>query len=181
MISDMGSKPLDDERKKIVTFTGMALLTVQATEQIIRLVTTYVIPSPNPLTFESLQSRNREDRNRTIGFLVGKLRERVEVAPTFDERLRRFLEMRNTFVHNLDEVPGWTLETEQGREVAKRFLVEFFQVIEIVQNVFLGLIRSWQAENDMSHIGVSSESFFAEIDAKFKPLAERIFFAKENF
>jgi hypothetical protein len=171
---------VDDERKKIVTFIGMALLVVQATEQIIRLVTTHVIPGPSPLTFESLRSRSRDARNRTIGFLLGKLRERVDLDETFDECLRRFLEMRNTFIHNLDEVPGWSLDTEQGCTVAEAFLVEFFQVIDIVQNVFLGLIRSWQEQVDMSHIGfpTAGHPWFAEIDAKFKPLAERIFFSK---
>jgi hypothetical protein len=168
------------EQKDILAFLGVTMLSVQTTEQLIRLVLTYVIQA-QPLTLESLQSINQKKRNKTIGFLLCELRKRVDLNDTFDTILRQFLEMRNSFIHSLDEIPGWSLDDEHGLNTAENFLAEFLNVIEIVQSVFLGLVRSWQEQIGMSDrdIGISPHSWIAEIDAKFKPLVERTFFAKE--
>src|SRR5260370_14825997 len=96
------------EQKDILAQVGMALVVLQVVEQIIRLVTTYVIQGPEPLTFEYLEALDRKERNKTIGFLLHKLRERVDLDDSFDDTLCQFLKMRNTFVHNLDEIHSAT-------------------------------------------------------------------------
>src|SRR5438128_11469036 len=102
----MKQPSITPEQKDILARVGMAMVTLQTVEQLIRLVTTYVIQGPEPLTLEYLQSLDRKERNKTIGFLLCELRKRVELDDTFDDTLRRFLDMRNTFIHNLDEIPG---------------------------------------------------------------------------
>jgi hypothetical protein len=86
--------------------------------------------------------------------------------------------MRNTFVHNLEEIPGWSLHTEKGMAVARTFLSKLLHVTDIVLSVFLGLIRSWAEENEMD-INWIDLPFFARIDEIYKPLVTSIFFAKE--
>src|ERR1700733_12058741 len=113
----MERSSIPPEQKEILAQVGAALVVLQAVEQVIRLVTTLVIQGPESLTLEYLDSLDRKERNKTIGFLLYKLRERVDLDANFDNTLRKFLEMRNSLVHNLDEIPGgWSLDSEQGRD-----------------------------------------------------------------
>ena len=59
-------------------------------------------------------------------------------------------------------------------------LPEFGRVINIVMSVFLGLVRSWQDQVDMkdADLGIPPNSLFQQIDARFKPLVQNMFFAK---
>ena len=43
-----------------------------------------------------------------------ELRARVGIDDTFESVLSKFLAMRNTVVHNIDEIPGWSLDSEDG-------------------------------------------------------------------
>jgi hypothetical protein len=81
-----------------------------------------------------------EERSR----FLAELHKRIDLDDSFDEILCLFLEMRNTFVHNLDEIPGWSLDHGEGLAVARKFLAEFIRMTDIVQSVFTGLVRSWQ-------------------------------------
>ena len=179
----MGRPSITPEQKEILAQVGTALVVLQAVEQIIRLVTTYVIQGPEPLTIEYLESLDRKERNKTIGFLICKLRERVDLDETFDNTLRQFLEMRNSLVHNLNEIPGgWSLDSEQGRDLAQKFLSKFGHAINVVLSVFLGLIRSWQEQVGMNDadIGIPPDPLFQKIDTEYKPLVENIFFVPSS-
>jgi hypothetical protein len=178
----MERSAITPEQKDILAQVGMAVVVVQAAEQIIRLVMAYVIQGSEPLTLEYLQSLNQKERNKTIGFLWNQLRKRVDLDDSFDNTLCRFLEMRNTLIHNLDEISGgWSLDNEQGRDLARKFLSEFGRVMNTVVSVFLGLVRSWQEQVGMNDrdIGIPPDPWLADIDAKYKPLVEDIFFATE--
>ena len=92
--------------------------------------------------------------------------------------------MRNTFVHNVDEVPGWSLDSDEGVAAAHSFLTELLRLNETVQAVFLGLLSAWQDENSM-HIEVPGmpergKRYFEHINATYKPLVDEIFFEKED-
>ena len=78
------------------------------------------------------------DRKRTLGDLVRELRSRVKIEPGFKDKLYHFLNMRNALVHNLDEVPGWDLDTKKGREFATKFLVELFTLSAEIAGVLFG-------------------------------------------
>jgi hypothetical protein len=67
---------------------------------------TYVLPRTPNLTWEMLYNRKQKLRTKTVGYLLYELRAQVEIIPQFDDMLTKFLEMRNTFVHNVDEIPG---------------------------------------------------------------------------
>jgi hypothetical protein len=48
--------------------------------------------------------------------------------------------MRNAFVHNLPEVPGFGLSTEEGREATAKFLVELLGLALGMTGVFTSLL-----------------------------------------
>jgi hypothetical protein len=88
--------------------------------------------------------------------------------------------MRNTIVHNVDQIAGWSLDSQDGIAVAHRFLSELLRLSSIVEGVFTGIVRAWQEENQMEiQIDGIPKEFFGEIDVFYKPLACRWFFEKE--
>ena len=171
---------LDTELEAIFVRIGLLLHVVQITENLTRLVMTYVIQKDSPLTLEKLETLQGKERTKTLGYFICELNKRVDLDDGFGETLSRFLDMRNKFVHNHDEIPGWCLDTDDGRKVAHAFLAEFHRVMEAVTMVFLGLVRSWEEQIGMT-VGddLTAMPYFRQIDTIYKPLADDIFFGKE--
>jgi hypothetical protein len=145
---------------------------------------TYVLPKTPNLTWEMLQDRQQYLRNKTVGYLLCELRTRVEIHPLFEDVLTKFLGMRNTFVHNIDEIPGWSLNSDEGIGTVSSFLRELNRLDEIVQAVFLGLISTWQDQNSL-HVEVpempeSGKRLFEHVNAVYKPLVDEIFCEKDS-
>ena len=145
---------------------------------------TYVLPKMPNFTWEMLANRKEYLRTKTVGYLLHELRSRVQVIPHFENVLTRFLGMRNTFVHNVDEIPGWSLDSDEGISTAHSFLMELLRLDEIVQAVFWGLISAWQDENSL-HVEVpempeSGRRFLEHVNAVYKPIVDEIFFEKER-
>jgi hypothetical protein len=104
----------------------------------------------------------------------------VGIDDKFENVLNEFLGMRNTFVHNVDEIPGWSLDHEGGIAAARDFVCELLRLSDIVEGVFMGLTRAWQEENNMElEVAGIPVGFFDNIDAVYKPLVDIIFFEKE--
>ena len=101
---------------------GSALVLIQSTEHLIRTVMTLVLQKHSPLTLEKLQRQQRQERKRTLGYFVKELQKRVGLDQELEDVLESFLDERNVLVHGLTDVPGWSLESTEGREVAFQFL-----------------------------------------------------------
>jgi hypothetical protein len=125
-------------QKQMLALIGVTLLRLQSTETTLQFCMTYVLPKMPNLTWEMLASRQEYLRTKTVGYLLNELRSRVQVIPHFENVLTRFLGMRNTFVHNVDEIPGWSLNSDEGISTAHSFLRELLRLDEIVQAVFWG-------------------------------------------
>jgi len=171
------------EQKQTLALIGVTLLRVQSTETTLKFCMTYVLPKTPDLTWEMLVNREQYLRTKTVGYLLYELRKRVEIILQFEDVLTQFLRMRNTFVHNVDEIPGWSLDGDEGIAAAHSFLRELLRLDEIVQSVFWGLITEWQDENSL-HVEVpgmpeSGRRFFEHINATYKPLIDAIFCEKD--
>jgi hypothetical protein len=174
------SNKITPEQKHVLACLGVMLLHIQGIEKVIHVCVSYVFPKTplRELSILALQERTESLRAKTIGYLLRELKARVGIDDTFENVLSKFLEMRNTFVHNIDEIPGWSLDSEDGIAVAHRFLSELDRVSGIVQGVFLGIVRSWQEENQIE-TEWADRNLLTEIDAFYKPLAHRWFVEKE--
>jgi hypothetical protein len=117
---------------------GVCLLHVQMAERVLGGAVELVLRDPT-LTLSKLMEQTERDRKRTLGEFLKELRSRARLEPKFKDKLWRFLQMRNTFVHNLSEVPGLNAHTEQGRKVAREFLVELLFLAISLTFVFLTL------------------------------------------
>jgi hypothetical protein len=108
----------------------LLLLTQDAEHSIVTMIGT-MYPAGKP-TWEEIEKLNKE----TLGKLITKLKERVEMPDAFIGLLEGFLEHRNLFVHRLSEQSWFALPSEEGRdkiwdfiESYSKFLTEVLQVV----------------------------------------------------
>jgi hypothetical protein len=79
------------------------------------------------------------ERRKTLGDFVGELKKRVVLERGFRDRLYRFLNMRNTFIHNFSAVSGSNLRSEKDRELATAFVIELTALSLFLIGVFMSL------------------------------------------
>jgi antitoxin component of RelBE/YafQ-DinJ toxin-antitoxin module len=166
------------EHRDVLEAMGVALLVLQSTEDVLRLCMTFVIQKKK-LTLESLQQQEEIERNKTIGYFLSQLRHRVSVHPKFDSLLKDFLKNRNDFVHNLEQVPGWSMKSSEGRAAAKKFIYLLIEQANKVQQVFVGLLLAWQEQTGIS-VPLPDHEWFSKVASAYKPLADCIFRAKDS-
>ena len=126
---------------------GQVLLFIQGLERSIRFVMTFVLQKEGVLTVEKLEAQEANEREKTIGYFLTQLRYRADLDPSIDDRLRLFLNQRNTLVHHLMDIPGWSLETPEGLQVANEFITEVQTSAIWLRFFFAGLMKAW-AEQD---------------------------------
>lgn len=158
---------------------GVALLQIQAAEHVIRLTLQHVIQDKS-ITVEMLEAQEAAERKKNLSYFLNKLRARADLLPEFNEMLQKFLDYRNTFAHNLSEVPGWNLETDEGRKIAIAWLAELYQLTEQVTKIFWGLIRAWEKEHDYPHPIAGEDDFFKDIEPTYTTLATMLFRPKSD-
>jgi len=158
---------------------GLCLLHIQAAEHVIKLTLQHVIRNDS-ITLEMLEAVEEAERKKTLGYFLAKLRKRADLVPEFDEMLQKFLGRRNTFAHNLSEIPGWSLETEEGRQVAIKWLDETYQLTEQISKVFWGLVRVWELHHDNPHPIAGEGDFFKDIDPVYTTVAKMVFRPKSD-
>lgn len=131
----------DRDRVQIRLFAliGLALLYAQQVERAIEFILNTVLKDTS-VTIESLTSDAEKEGTRSLGYFMRELRKRTRIDRAFNQKLYRFLKMRNTFVHNLSEVPGWNLDTEEGQEASARFLFELISLSLGITGVLASLL-----------------------------------------
>jgi hypothetical protein len=153
------------------------LLQLQTIERMIGLTITFVLQKSN-MTPKTLLEQAEKESKRTLGYFLKELQKRADVHPGFGSTLRRFLKQRNTFVHDLTDIPGSDLETEKGREIAARFLMELAQISNQVLFTFSALTRRWLKETKLNV--KYDHPMLREIDEAFGGLVDDIFIAKKT-
>jgi hypothetical protein len=120
---------------------GAALLRIQNAEGVIKNCTTYFTPEAG-VTWAMMQSEEAAERKKTLGYFLKKLREKLDVDPTFADLLSSFLDNRNTFIHHFQSVPGFNLDTIEGLQIGLAFVKELTRQAEHVTHVVHGFIRN---------------------------------------
>ncbi len=168
-----------DRRPEIQTFAliGVCLLHVQLAERVLAGGVELVLQDPT-LTAAKLLEQTEPERKRTLGDFLRGLKSRAKIEAKFKDKLYRFLRMRNTFVHNLSEVPGWNLRTKEGRKVATEFLIELTMLAFGVTGVFMSLFAVSTKEDfgkDLLREGsVEEKRLISILETHFGPTARKI-------
>lgn len=164
----------------IYSLMGATLSYLQSVEKVLRLVTTFVIQDSDSLDFNKFQSIERKEAKKTLGYFMARLRERADIFPAFDELLESFLNKRNDFIHNHASIPGWDLDTEQGRAVARQFTSSILLQAQKINEVFIALIIRWQSEAGIQTPMELEHPFFQNIEVQYGHLIDTFFTRKET-
>lgn len=98
-----GYKPVQDDVLKTL---GLAVIAGQGVEHLLSSCLTFPLHGEPLQTIEQLHILLERHSKATLGQLLKALRKRVDLHPTFDEMLDRFLQNRNVIAHRLHDVPG---------------------------------------------------------------------------
>ena len=167
----IGSRKGSDKETTLAR-VGETLLMVQDVEASLRFVMTFVIQQgEEEMDLARYETQTRAERKKTIGYFLSQLRRRVDVEPTTDARLSAFLDMRNLFVHKLDEVPGWGLDDEASLAASNDFLTDLLATSFYIYLWLAGITKSWARQVGMT-TKYDDEEIVRMIDEHFVPLAE---------
>ncbi len=170
----------DEQKIRILALMGSTLILLQATEKLISLCMTFVFQKGGPLTIEDLEKQRKDERKSTLGYFLTELRKRAELHIGFDEMLADYLERRNIFVHRVEDVPGWNLDSVEGRMIAEKFVTHLFELTIKMLQIFAGFLRAWEKQTGLDiPKPLDSEEFFAEVDRIYTPLIDHLVFKKE--
>ena len=168
------------QQKDTLAAIAVALLLAQTAERVIRMCMTFVLQKSSPLTLEMLERQRKAERKKTLGYFLGELRKRADVAPGFDALLEEFLERRNILVHDFGDLAECSLNTPSGLMGANAFIRDMIRVTEEVLKVFVGLARAWQEQTGIGPDDMKGEAFFEEVEAAYKPLVNEVFLSRQG-
>lgn len=133
---------LDD----VLASIGALVIHMQTTERVIASALTHALTDATARTVDQLTDEMKANNRATIGSLVRKLKQKVDVHEDFERLLESFLEDRNSLIHDIDRIPGFDLQSEAGIGSANSFLSKLLGKAEMVTKVFLAASQEWAEE-----------------------------------
>ena len=165
----------------IYSLIGVALVHVQVLESLMRFCTTYVIQEGDFIDFEGITRLNKKEKKKTLGYFIGRVKERSEVHPQLLELLESFLENRNMLVHNMDSIPNWDLNTTEGTNAAKLFVSNLIRKTRVLTQIFSALAASWQQQVGLEiELSESEQQALNEMNLEYIHLLDDLFMEKET-
>lgn len=175
-----GYKPVQDDVLKTL---GFAVIAGQSVERLMSTCLTFPLHGETLQTVEQVQAMLERQSKATLGQLLNALRKRVDLHPTFDDQLERFLQYRNIIAHRLHDLPGgFDLHSDEGRGRLKTFLLQYMDDGHIVSMVLLGVLREWarQEDIDLPNEHHLSQRMHDHLDAYVVPNLEVLIRSKER-
>lgn len=171
--------PLEEQQLQLFARVGVQLFHYQLAERVIRHCIFAADPSLSSLTLEDVQRLDEKERKKTIGYFLGRLRERLAIAPEFDALLEKFLRDRNDFVHSIDAMAEWNPRTLEGCERGAALMERLDKETQLVVDVFTGLLRAWDVANGVQAAIDASAERLKEMDQNLVPMALSLFGKKD--
>jgi hypothetical protein len=171
----MSAQTLEDVHSMI----GITLCYVQFVEKHIKFITTFVLQNGETLDLDKLNSLNKKESKKALGYFLGLIKKRADVIPELGELMTHFLQNRNDFVHNHDKIEGWDLNTEEGVKVAKVFMSQLLLQGQKLNHIFVALTCRWQEQTGIyPKIDHGDEALINKIDAEYGVFVDLMFTQK---
>ena len=163
----------------VYSIIGMTLCYMQSVENTFRFITTYVLQSDGELTIEKLNSLNKKESKKALGYFVGLIKKRADVLPELEALMADFLQNRNDFVHNHDKIKGWDLNTHDGRKTAKLFMSKLLRQGHKLNEILVALVCRWQEQTGIyPKKADGADSIISQIDSKYGAFVDQMFTEK---
>ena len=158
-------------QKDVFFAVGVALLTIQLAEKILKLYLPDLAPKVRPKSIKKLLSTKELMDRATLGKIIRALKENVKIEGSFGKTLEEFLTARNMFVHTADKIPGWGMETDKERAFSYDYSKSLCKDSQHVIDVMLGLAF---ARKDLA-LNLPASEYFERIKKEYAPLAKVAF------
>jgi hypothetical protein len=167
---------LYESKEGMLQGIGMCLMCVQSAERALEMALSTVFEKQ--AAAEKAMLEIVEGQKPTLGYFLKELRKRVKLEREFRDKLYRFLEYRNMFIHDLKEAPGgWDLDTAEGRKRAYVFLAELGLMAFAVQAVFLSAVTI-SAREELGEDITDESELVAMIERHFGASARKMLAAR---
>ncbi|WOH50560.1 hypothetical protein [Bradyrhizobium sp. sBnM-33] len=159
---------------RVYTYIGLCLLCIQQAERLLQKSIDTVLDNPDIRLLEQTEL----ERKQTLGNFLRRLRRRVRLEPDVRDRLYKFLDMRNKFVHELSDIPGFDLRTEDGRQLAMEFIIELTFLALSTTILFATLYSVWAKDTYNEEFfeveGTEAKQLLAMFEERFGTTARTI-------
>ncbi|WP_095196916.1 hypothetical protein [Pseudomonas sp. Irchel 3A7] len=182
-MKDEAQSGYKSKQDDVLKTLGLAVIAGQAVEHLLSSCLTFPLHGEPLQTAEQLQLLLERHSKATLGRLLKTLRKQVDLHPTFDDKLDRFLQHRNIIAHRLRDVPGgFDLHSDKGRGKLKAFLLQHMEDGHTVSMVFLGILRGWasQVDIDIPNEHHLSQRMQDHLDANVMPSLDFLIRYKEH-
>ena len=172
----MSEPEKDDPRRALLARVGATLLRCQVAERHLKRCLVRVFPGERDeiVTLELLNRLERTHSPQTLGQLLGALRNSMDVAAGFDEKLKRFLANRNILAHGLLDLPGFSVGN--FNEV-NRFLDQLYSDAAFVGDVFYDFLARWSQQLGDANLAESMNSLS---EGRIRPYLDSLVWPKQH-
>lgn len=145
-IHDYGDGPYPDIPEEVFAEIGCRLVLLQDLELMITFVAKVVFEIDHTKARESILNSDK----KTMGQLIKILREKVHIHEDFDSTLKRTLDARNFFVHDISH--KFNLRSKNGLAGAITFLSQSMDDLEEVTQTMKAVVVSCGRERGMNDV-----------------------------
>lgn len=161
----------------IYSAVGVAVVYLQSLEKTLRICTTFVLQDGEALDLAKLERMKVEERRKTLGQFVMRLKQRATLHPLFEDLVNSVLEDRNALVHDLERIPGWNLDSDDGLRVAEQFVMGLLARAHTLNEMLTAVGRDWARQISMDiQTTPEAEAYLQEIDKRYGDLVGDLFF-----
>lgn len=158
-----------EAQKELLAAIGLAVVQTQTSERLMNLAFTHILDLGPAMTLERIV--NLRKKKLTVGQIVREMQKYVELNDEFKDVLTEFIDKRNSIVHRIDGIDGFSLNKPEGMILGLNYVGRFLELNDTVLRVFKSLAVHWAALNP----DLPQMDFEAEISAE---ALNTIFFRK---
>ena len=138
--------PKEEAQFRMTYLAGITLYTTQRCERVLAEAVMWVRLTGVNVSKESLFAMDAEHFKATLGQLRSALRNEFDLTPEIADRLKKFADHRNRFVHRLFWEPGFDMDEPSCCDVAYSFIHSLFVESEAIASMLSGaLFASYKA------------------------------------
>jgi hypothetical protein len=185
-----GATDIKKLRTEAIYHIGDTLLAIQATEHNLNNIAAYLIKTKALRSGSSRRPKSgrNDGRRPTLKNFLDQIRKRTNLYPQFDQQLKEFLALRNTFVHDLREVEGFGFLDDAQLRIAIEFTAKVYALTRHIHQITHSLIECFSDEIELPRDPDPSDpwlrelkQYHDEVDRLFRPHLDHLFFhAKEE-
>jgi len=171
---------MEDETVKVRAAIGGALLFVQLVERLLDASLWTAFRGESVPIAQELERAEKLERTETLGQLIYKLRQRVEIHPKMEQYLQTFLDNRNRLVHHLLDSRETELTQKEARQRLSDFCKEVTKSGMRLLKLFTAILIKWKLSLERDHSLDAETKAYLEEAEEWPTTIDQLFRIREK-